>query len=190
MTLGGETRLHILLVDDDPVSRQVLERGLLNDPQLQARGIKTSRAGDGKRALAQIHKEMPDAVIVDLYMPRMDGFELARALRSDSETEHLPLVFVSGLADAAKVEAILAEVGGSFFPKPTEPDAVATALLQLLDEPKHPSSPQARAKMGIGAAAARRRQFRPGLRVRERAPAANGSFRNRRRESGSGPHGI
>ncbi len=137
MALGSEPKLNLLLVDDDPISRQVLERGLLNDPRLQNRGIKTSRAGDGKRALAQIHKELPDAVIVDLFMPRMDGFELARALRADSETEHLPLVFVSGLAkDTAQIDALIGEVGGRFFAKPVDPAVVATAVLQLLDEPE------------------------------------------------------
>ncbi|MDX2023162.1 MAG: response regulator [Deltaproteobacteria bacterium] len=134
MSAGAEAKLNVLLVDDDPVARQLLERGLLNDPSLQQRGIKTSRAGDGKRALAQIHKEMPDAVIVDLFMPRMDGFELARALRADGETEHLPIVFVSGLVrDRAQLDQLLAEVGGSFFPKPADPSAVGQAVLKLLD---------------------------------------------------------
>lgn len=136
MNDGVPPRLNVLLVDDDPVARQVLERGLLNDSRLQNRGLKTARAGDGKRALAQIRKELPDAVVVDLFMPRMDGFEFARALRSDPETEHVPLVFVSGLAkDRSQVDALLAEVGGQFFAKPADPGAVALALLQQLDAP-------------------------------------------------------
>ena len=144
MSAGAEPKLNILLVDDDPVARQMLERGLLNDPWLQSRGVRTSRAGDGKRALAQIHKEMPDAVIIDLYMPRMDGFELARTLRADAETEHLPLVFISGLLrDRAQVDELVREVGGSFFAKPADAAAVGRAIAKLLDTPASSGVPAA-----------------------------------------------
>jgi|GEM_PF-1289726 len=145
MSAGAEPRLNVLLVDDDPVARQLLERGLLNDPLLQSRGIKASRAGDGKRALAQIHKEMPDAVVIDLYMPRMDGFELARALRADGETEHLALVFISGLLrDRTQVDELIREVGGAFFAKPANAHAVAQAMLRLIDEPGPVAAPVSR----------------------------------------------
>ncbi|MDZ4695003.1 MAG: response regulator [Deltaproteobacteria bacterium] len=138
-----EHRINILLVDDDPVVRQVIERGLLNDPRLQAMGVRTTRAGDGKRAIAQAKKEPPEVAIIDLFMPRMDGFELCRTIRASEDLSDTFLIVVSGVfPEDAQVQALCAEVGARFLAKPFLPEALADLIIEVLDSgPTVPAKP-------------------------------------------------
>jgi len=85
MTSTFGTR-RILIVDDNEVSRYVL-RELLSQPWLQI-----SEASNGTQALDYLREGRPDAVILDLLMPDMSGFEILRELRSRAETENLPVL--------------------------------------------------------------------------------------------------
>jgi CheY-like chemotaxis protein len=76
----------ILIVDDNEVSRYVL-RELLSQPWLQI-----SEASNGTQALEYLREGRPDAVILDLLMPDMSGFEVLRDLRSRAGTENLPVL--------------------------------------------------------------------------------------------------
>jgi two-component system, cell cycle sensor histidine kinase and response regulator CckA len=79
----------ILIVDDQPINRDVL-RSILSD-----RGHRVLEAQDGLEALATISDEMPDLLITDVIMPRMDGFQLVRELRAQPETAALPIIFTT-----------------------------------------------------------------------------------------------
>jgi len=68
--------MRILVVDDDPAVRESLRRSL------QFNGYEVAVAGDGAEALARIAAEQPDALVVDVMMPRLDGLETTRALRA------------------------------------------------------------------------------------------------------------
>jgi len=85
MTSTFGTR-RILIVDDNEVSRYVL-RELLSQPWLQI-----SETSNGTQALDYLREGRPDAVILDLLMPDMSGFEILRELRSRAETENLPVL--------------------------------------------------------------------------------------------------
>lgn len=76
----------LLLVDDNEVSRYIL-RELLDQPWLQIQ-----EAGNGTEALASLQKNRPDALILDLLMPDMSGFDVLRHLRAQPETEDLPVL--------------------------------------------------------------------------------------------------
>lgn len=76
----------LLVVDDNEISRYIL-RDLLDQPWLQI-----VEAPSAKEALARIHEEIPDGIILDLLMPDMSGFELLRRLRADEATERLPIL--------------------------------------------------------------------------------------------------
>jgi two-component system KDP operon response regulator KdpE len=91
--------LHILVVDDEPPIRRLLQTSLT------AQQYKVSEAADGPTALEKIHKESIDAVVLDLGMPGMDGFEVIRRLREDGNS--VPIVVLSAQADeAGKVRAL------------------------------------------------------------------------------------
>jgi two-component system, OmpR family, KDP operon response regulator KdpE len=88
----------ILVVDDDPRIRKTLEINL------RARGYEVDLAGSGEQALQLAARHHPDAVILDLGLPTMDGLDVVRGLRGWSP---VPIVVLSGRgSEAAKVEAL------------------------------------------------------------------------------------
>ena len=113
----------VLVVDDDALSREFV------CTLLGYRGHLVQEASDGDSALASIAQHPPDAVITDVVMPGLDGYELVRALRSRPATRHLPIVFstahygpeeIRPLADAYDVRDVIF--------KPADPTAVLAAI--------------------------------------------------------------
>lgn len=90
----------LLVVDDNEISRYIL-RDLLDQPWFQIR-----EATSGKEALSSIEEERPDALILDLLMPDMSGFEVLRELRAHQATEDLPILIYTSkdLSEAERME--------------------------------------------------------------------------------------
>jgi signal transduction histidine kinase/DNA-binding response OmpR family regulator len=90
----------LLVVDDNEISRYIL-RDLLDQPWIQI-----SEASSGKEALSSIEEERPDALILDLLMPDMSGFEVIRKLRAHRATEELPILIYTSkeLNEAERLE--------------------------------------------------------------------------------------
>jgi len=99
LTMQTGTR-RLLLVDDNEVSRYIL-RDLLNQPWLDVR-----EAANGSEAMKMLNESLPDAVILDLLMPDMSGFEILRELRARPATERLPVLIYTSkvLSDVEKVQ--------------------------------------------------------------------------------------
>jgi putative two-component system response regulator len=81
----------ILIVDDEPPNIQVLTR------LMTSRGYQVVSASDGELALAAIARERPDIVLLDVQMPKLDGFEVCRRIKSDPTTRLIPIVLITGL---------------------------------------------------------------------------------------------
>ncbi len=79
----------ILIVDDNSADRSRLEK-LLSDA-----GYLVSTAENGEQALASVKRSKPDAILMDVNMPGMDGFAATRALRGDEATKNIPVVLVT-----------------------------------------------------------------------------------------------
>lgn len=88
---GSRAPKKILVVDDDP---EIL--GML-DIRLGKRGYHVISAADGEQALAQARKEKPELVVLDVMMPRMNGWEVARALRQDETTQDIKIVMLTAI---------------------------------------------------------------------------------------------
>ena len=97
----------ILLVDDNEVSRYIL-RDLLSQPWLDIR-----EAANGTEALSCVSESMPDAVILDLLMPDISGFEVLRHLRTEPATQNLPVLIYTSkvLSEAEKAQLDLWRAG-------------------------------------------------------------------------------
>jgi twitching motility two-component system response regulator PilH len=80
----------ILIVEDNHGDRTRLER------LLGAAGYQVSTAENGAQALAAVKRSKPDAILMDVNMPEMDGFAATRALRGDAQTKDIPVVLVTG----------------------------------------------------------------------------------------------
>ncbi|MBZ9715210.1 response regulator [Deinococcus multiflagellatus] len=88
------SRLHVLLIDDDPADRLLAQEAF----EEHAGTVQISLCEDGVQALAWLRtpgRPLPDVVMLDLNMPRMSGFEVIAAIRSDPGLRHLPVVILS-----------------------------------------------------------------------------------------------
>jgi len=79
----------VLVVDDSITVRRVTQR------LLQREGYRVAMAADGLQALERLAEEVPAVVLSDIEMPRMDGFDLARNIRSDQRLKHLPIIMIT-----------------------------------------------------------------------------------------------
>jgi CheY-like chemotaxis protein len=87
------TRKKILIVDDNRTTLKLLEKRLTDA------GYRVILANNGRDAVFLAGKEQPDLIISDVEMPRMDGGEVAKALRESPNTKHIPLFFFTGLVE-------------------------------------------------------------------------------------------
>jgi DNA-binding response OmpR family regulator len=80
---------HILVVDDDQEIRKLVEKILTKQ------GHKVSQAEDGESGLGFAMLRKPDLIILDLNLPRMDGFEVCRRLKADQATQRIPVIMLT-----------------------------------------------------------------------------------------------
>ena len=95
-------------------------------------GASTIAARDGTEALEVIRRHRPDAVLMDLSMPRMTGWELLKELRAAPETADLPVVAISGYVAPGVQDAILNAGADLFLAKPCLPHVAFNFILQLI----------------------------------------------------------
>ncbi len=101
----------ILCVDDEPVNLGVLRQALKNEFALVF-------ANSGMEALAAVKKHGPALVLIDVQMPQMDGYEVCRQLKTFPESEHIPVIFVTNLADETDEKAGFDAGGVDYIIKP------------------------------------------------------------------------
>lgn len=104
----------ILCVDDEP-NNLALFRQILGDDH------KLVFARDGEQALRAADKHAPSLVLLDVEMPGMDGYEVASALKSRSNTEHIPIIFVTSLDREVDERTGFASGGVDYITKPVSP---------------------------------------------------------------------
>ncbi|MEI7498455.1 MAG: response regulator [Candidatus Falkowbacteria bacterium] len=98
----------IAVIEDDRFLRKVYET------KLPRQGYAVVSAEDGEAGLALIKQELPDVVLLDLIMPKMTGFEVLAALKSDKKTAKIPVVVLSNLGQEEDI-ARAKELGASEF---------------------------------------------------------------------------
>ena len=106
--------LRLLLVDDDPGLRALLRA------TLDAVDVEVDDAEDAPSARAAIGQQRPDAIVLDVNLPGMDGLAFCRQLKSERETKEIPIVVLSG-SDGGTAEAALEAGAESFLRKPFSP---------------------------------------------------------------------
>jgi len=102
----------ILIVDDDDIVREIMRA------ELEADGFAVSEAADGVEACQSCWSNLPDLVIADVVMPRMDGFTLCRELRANPVSQFVPILQATGLDDVASIENAYEAGATDFIGKP------------------------------------------------------------------------
>lgn len=112
----GDPRRRILIVDDDPIVAEVVASALRD----QGDRYEVSTVNNGIQALMEIGKQLPDLMILDIFMPELNGFEVCRQIKENPERSHLRILSVSGEHDPAVREKILACGADAFLEKPLD----------------------------------------------------------------------
>lgn len=121
----GDARTTVLVVDDSITVRRVAERLLLRN------GYRVLTARDGVDAMALLHTETPDAVLLDIEMPRADGFEVAAFIRKHARLSQLPIVMVTSRS-GEKHRARARQLGvDGYLTKPWQDDQLLATLRTL-----------------------------------------------------------
>ena len=117
----------VLVVDDDPDTRElcVLTLGMA--------GFRTEAAENGRAALDKATELRPDAILLDLMLPGMDGWEVCRQLKSDVSTKRIPIVAVTGHALVSTLESAQTVGCEAVITKPYLPEALIAEVRRVLD---------------------------------------------------------
>jgi class 3 adenylate cyclase len=105
----------ILIVDDEPFNLDVLEQ------ELELLGHGSVRASDGEEALERLRAEPFDLILLDVMMPRLDGYGVLERMRSMEEWRHIPVIMISALTDLKSAARCIARGADDYLPKPFEP---------------------------------------------------------------------
>ncbi len=125
--------LKILVAEDDRVSRLIFQRTFETNEAFAKQDVMVVLANDGKEALGLFLEEHPHLVIVDLLMPKLDGFELCRSIRESPNGQHVPIIATSALWKSRDVlELLKNDFQVEFIAKPIDVGDLVTMALRML----------------------------------------------------------
>ncbi|HXI04269.1 MAG TPA: response regulator [Candidatus Saccharimonadales bacterium] len=119
----------VLLVDDDSTVREMLAE-VIRSMDL---GLEVEQAEDGYEALLKAGHSKPDLLVLDLKMPRMDGFEACRRIRSNPATSGTKILAISGFMDSTAQEEIVRCGASDYMRKPLNIEEFRSKVAHLLD---------------------------------------------------------
>lgn len=116
----------VLVVEDS-----VTQREMITD-LLKGSGLSVSIATDGVEALAHIEVQHPDLVVLDIVMPRMNGYEVCRRIKADPKTQHVPVVMCSSKGEEFDRYWGMKQGADAYIAKPFQPTELVGTVKQLL----------------------------------------------------------
>jgi CheY-like chemotaxis protein len=118
----------ILIVEDTEPGRDILEMALMQLPDTIVRSVATA-----EEALICLASNDIDALVTDLNLPQMDGFQLIEAVRARSHRSGIPIMVISGDNDPRTPERLINLGASAYFAKPYSPAQVRQRLEELID---------------------------------------------------------
>ena len=123
----GNAMKKVLVIDDNPTIVELIKYAV----NLQ-KSYEVVVAYDGVQGLERVYTERPDCVIIDVKMPRMDGYQLVRCLRGDARTANTPLIILSAMTrDEDQMTGLLSGVD-EYMTKPFKPSALNATIERVL----------------------------------------------------------
>jgi sigma-B regulation protein RsbU (phosphoserine phosphatase) len=116
----------ILIVEDNPSSMEIMQ------VRLEASGYQVITATDGEAGLEAAKSSLPDLILLDLMMPRMDGLEVSRRLKSNHQLPFIPIIMVTAKTDTKDVIAGLEAGGDEYLTKPVDHGSLVARVTSML----------------------------------------------------------
>lgn len=115
MIQDDEEMKKVLIIDDDLVIQEMLRCILSRE------GYEVAQAFDGKDALQKAQAELPDLVLLDVMMPKLNGWEVAKAMKTDENLKHIPIIMLT--SKSQKIDKIMGYEAGvdEYLVKPFDP---------------------------------------------------------------------
>jgi len=123
----NETKPRILIVDDEPDLLSVLHFGL------EVEGFDVLEASDGEQGLAMARDHVPDLIVLDLMLPRMDGYKVCRALKFDDRYRRIPIFILSARSGDTDRQLALDVGADTYITKPYDMRDLVTRIRARLD---------------------------------------------------------
>jgi DNA-binding response OmpR family regulator len=116
----------ILIVDDSPT-----DLALMVAP-LRREGYDIVTATDGEEALRKVGEEQPNCVVLDVVMPRKNGFQVCRTIKNSAESKHIPIILLTSKSE--RTDQLWGKRQGAdvYLTKPFDPNVLLTEIRQLL----------------------------------------------------------
>jgi two-component system alkaline phosphatase synthesis response regulator PhoP len=119
----------ILVVDDEPYIVKLIES------RLKANDYEVIVSYDGEEGLAKAIQSLPDLIILDIMMPKMDGPAIAEAIRANPKTARIPIIFLTALVKKTETENTDHVIGGQYFiAKPFKPEELLATIKSVLQK--------------------------------------------------------
>lgn len=116
----------ILIADDQPMNVDILQT------RLAVHGYEILTAADGEEALAVARAQLPDLILLDIMMPKMDGIEVCRLLKGDAALPFMPIIMVTAKADTKDIVAGLEAGADEYLTKPVDQAALVARVKSML----------------------------------------------------------
>jgi adenylate cyclase len=116
----------VLIADDNPMNVDIIQA------RLSARGYEVITASDGEMALHAVREHHPDLVLLDIMMPKMDGLEVCRHIKSDGDIPFTPIILVTAKAESRDIIAGLDAGADEYLPKPVDQGALVARVRSML----------------------------------------------------------
>lgn len=120
----------VLVVDDEPTIR-TLVNAVLDSPDVQ-----TIEAADGSEAIDMIRRYRPDLVLLDIVMPRMDGFAVCERMRAEESTARTPVLLLTALGQESDRERARQAGADGVVQKPFSPAVLRATVESILSDSK------------------------------------------------------
>jgi len=118
----------ILVVDDEENIVTMVEA------RLTSSGYDVITAADGQEGLAKARKENPDLIILDIMLPKLDGYKVCRMLKFDDQYKHIPIILFSARTQDSDLEIGKQQGADAYVTKPFQQDVLLGKIKELLPE--------------------------------------------------------
>ncbi|MCS7223874.1 MAG: response regulator [Armatimonadetes bacterium] len=124
--VGGMKKRKILVADDDPAIAELVRINL------ESHDFEVVTAHDGRETLSMAVGEKPDLILLDIVMPEIDGYEVLKLLKSDPETETIPVIVLTAYASDEGAVVSWLEGAEGYLAKPFDPEELILTVKRTL----------------------------------------------------------